>query len=190
MPGSPVAANYPEFYVDIANFSSACFQYMLIMTETVYRVPPAQQKLFFNEGLHRSMIWVLDKYIRTIRQLPIPTGPYAGMMMGPTFENVSLGERADSFAGLAGFGNKAIAAANTLIARQDATQVVHSMDELFAPGAPHAAAAKIEKHDDDIIGVLKNVIYYIGVALTKTAANGAPMHLPDVGPYWTAAQQP
>ena len=45
---------------------------MLIMCETIYRVPSASQKLFFNEGLHRSMIWVMDKYIRTIRQIPIP----------------------------------------------------------------------------------------------------------------------
>ena len=38
------------------------------------------------------MIWVLDKYIRTIRQIPIPRGE-AGKFMGPTFENVRLGAR-------------------------------------------------------------------------------------------------
>ncbi|HEY1750500.1 MAG TPA: ferritin-like domain-containing protein [Caulobacteraceae bacterium] len=188
VPESPVAASYPPLYVDIANFCSACFQYMLIMTETVYRVPPENQKLFFNEGLHRSMIWVLDKYIRTIRQLPIPSGPYAGMMMGPTFENVSLGERAVSFAGLAGFGKQAIDAANTLIGQFDASEKVEDIDALFTPRAAKAAA-KIEKDDGDIVGVLKNVIYYIGVALTKTSASGVPMHLPDVGPYWSDALQ-
>ncbi|MBN9921130.1 hypothetical protein JND48_14985, partial [Listeria monocytogenes] len=36
MPESPLAASYPEHYVDIANFCSACFQYMLVMTETIY----------------------------------------------------------------------------------------------------------------------------------------------------------
>jgi hypothetical protein len=111
------------------------------------------------------------------------------MMMGPTFENVSLGARAVSFQGLTGFGDKAIASANALIATFDVNEVVEDIDELFVPGAATAAAAKIEK-DGDIIGVLKNVIYYVGVALTKTAANGAPMHLPDVGPYWIAAQEP
>lgn len=188
MPDNPVAANYPQYYDDIANFCSACFQYMLIMTETVYLVPPAEQKLFFNEGLHRSMIWVLDKYIRTIRQLPILSGPYAGTMMGPTFENVSLGARAVSFPGLTDFGNKAIAAANELIATFDRNEVVEDIDELFTPPAAKAAA-KIEK-DGDIVSVLKNVIYYVGVALTKTATDGAPMHLPDVSPYWTAAPLP
>ena len=187
MPESPLAASYPEFYVDIANFCSACFQYMLVMTETVYLVPPEKQKLFFNEGLHRSMIWVLDKYIRTIRQIPVTVGDYAGMMMGPTFENVSLGDRASSFQGLTDFGNKAIASANALIAQLDVNEVVEHVQELFAPGGTTAAAAKIEKDDKDLIGVLQNVIYYVGVAISKTGTNNVSMHLPDVGPYWTAA---
>jgi Ferritin-like len=186
VPDSPYAANYPDYYVDIANFCSACFQYMLVMTETVYRVPPEGQKLFFNEGLHRSMIWVLDKYIRTIRQLPIPNGPYKGMTMGPTFENVWLGDRADAFQGLTQFGNKAIDSANALIKALDGTKVVGDIRTLFAPGKAAAAAARIEKEDSDIVGVLQNVIYYVGVALTNTGPSGAPMHLPDVRPYWTA----
>src|SRR5262249_4231496 len=107
---------YPEHYREIADFSSACFQYMLIMSETVYRVPPERQKLFFNEGLHRSMIWVLDKYIRVLRNIPIADG---GLFMAPLFENVDLGTREgayqDSFNKLInGFGAKAIAAAKIL----------------------------------------------------------------------------
>ena len=69
---------------------------MLIMSETIYRVPPEQQKLFFNEGLHRSMIWVLDKYIRTIRDIPLGDGKF----MAPVFENIDLGPRQTSFAAL------------------------------------------------------------------------------------------
>lgn len=187
MPDSPVAASYPPLYSDIANFCSACFQYMLIMTETIYLVPPAEQKLFFNEGLHRSMIWVLDKYIRTIRQIPIGSGPYAGMVMGPTFENVSLGLRVNSFVGLTDYGNKAIEAAKALIGEEDANEagdkIAEALDHLnFA-----AEAAKIEK-DGDLVSVLQNVIYYVGVAISKTSADGYPMHLPDVGPYWATVQ--
>lgn len=189
MPDSPRADAYPDYYRDIANFCSACFQYMLVMTETVYLVPPEKQKLFFNEGLHRSMIWVLDKYIRTIRQIPIPSGDYAGTMMGPTFENVSLGDREVSFEGLKDYGNKAIAAANALIAQLDVSEVVDHVQALFAPGSTNAAALKVEKADSDLIGVLQNVIYYVGVAISKTGTNNVPMHLPDVGPYWIAARQ-
>lgn len=187
MPDSPVAANYPPLYSDIANFCSACFQYMLIMTETIYLVPPAEQKLFFNEGLHRSMIWVLDKYIRTIRQIPISSGPYAGTMMGPTFENVSLGAQADSFASLTAYGNKAIAAATALITALNADVAAEKIAEALDPNSAIADAAKIEK-DGDLIGVLQSVIGYVGVAISNMSRDGKhPMHLPDVGPYWTAA---
>jgi hypothetical protein len=187
MPDNPVAADYPPLYSDIANFCSACFQYMLIMTETIYLVPPDQQKLFFNEGLHRSMIWVLDKYIRTIRQIPIPGGPYAGMMMGPTFENVPLGARADSFASLTAYGNKAIAAATALMTEVDADEAVAKVAEALDPNSKVADAAKIEK-DGDLANVLQSVIGYVGVAINKMSRDGKhPMHLPDVGPYWTAA---
>jgi hypothetical protein len=189
MPDNPVASEYPELYVDIANFCSACFQYMLIMIETIYLVPPDRQKLFFNEGLHRSMIWVLDKYIRTIRQIPVPSGRYAGTMMGPTFENVWLGDREDSFAGLTSYGNAAIRAAKLLIAELYGDEAAAEADEAIDPAATSSDALKIEK-DGDLIGVFNNVIYYINVALTKTTADGAhPMHLPDVGPYWAPAQK-
>jgi hypothetical protein len=157
---NPVNANYPDGYRAIAEFTSALFQYMLIMTETIYLVPPEKQKLFFNEGLHRSMIWVLDKYIQTLRGIPVPSGPYQGTVMAPTFENVPLGPRKDSFTGLARYGNAAIDAANKLTA---------------------------ETTDPDLASSLANVVYYIGVALTETDG-AAPMHLPDVGPYWAQIQ--
>ncbi len=153
-PDNPTAAGYGGHLTPIANFCSACFQYMLIMTETIYRVPAAQQKRFFNEGLHRSMIWVLDKYIRTIRQIPLPGGQF----MAPTFENVDLGPRDVSFAGLKEFGDAAIAAANALMGE-----------------------------NPQLTDTLNNVIYYVGVATTATD-NGHPMHLPDVGPYWRKSQ--
>ena len=38
---------------------------------------------------------------------------------------------------------------------------------------------------------MSDVTYYVGVALTATGSDGKhPMHLPDVGPYWTAAARP
>jgi hypothetical protein len=159
-PHNPVNADYPEGYRAIAEFNSALFQYMLIMVETIYLVPPEKQKLFFNEGLHRSMIWVMDKYIRTIRGIPIPSGRYEKKVMAPTFENVDLGPREESFAGLTRFGNAAIDAANAIAVANPNTALASSM---------------------------ANVVYYVGVAITKTDGS-APMHLPDVGPYWSNAR--
>ncbi|WP_083098473.1 ferritin-like domain-containing protein [Pseudophaeobacter leonis] len=65
-PNSPVSAQYPQHYSDINDFLSGLFQYMLILSETIYLVPSNgedqvegqidPQHLFFNEALHRSMI--------------------------------------------------------------------------------------------------------------------------------------
>lgn len=153
-PDNPTIAGYPADLQPISAFCSGLFQYMMIMTETIYRVPPASQKLFFNEGLHRSMIWVLDKYIRTIRNIPVG----GGQSMGPTFENVDLGPPAGSFAALTALGNAAIAAANAY-----------------------------GKANPPLDWVMQDVVYYVGVALTKTDGDGSPMHLPDVAPYWSQA---
>ena len=130
---------------------------MLIMTETVYKVPPENQKLFFNEGLHRSMIWVLDKYIQTMRKVPITSGAYNGKYLAPTFENTDLGEQKTSFTALTNLGNAAILAANEII--------------------------KQHSEDKPLVDAMYNVIYYVGVATTATS-DGQSMHLPDVSQYW------
>jgi hypothetical protein len=157
-PDNPTAAGYAADYRPIADFCSACFQYMLIMCETIYRVPPNQQKLFFNEGLHRSMIWVLDKYIRTIRDLPLnlvePISPQ--QFMAPVFENIDLGPRATSFKKLTELGAGAIAAAN-----------------------------KVPKTDPRY-GTMQNVIYYVCVATPQPNSPYTGGILPDVGPYWAS----
>ena len=102
-PDNPTSAGYPAEYRPFADFCSACFQYMLIMSETVYRVPPKEQRLFFNEGLHRSMIWILDKYARTIRSIPLANGKY----MAPVFENIDLGPQRTSYLRFAVYAQEA-----------------------------------------------------------------------------------
>jgi hypothetical protein len=103
--------------------------------------------------------------------------------MGPVFENVSLGLRVASFAGLTAYGAKAIAAATAIIALEHADVAADKVAEALDPKRYAAKAAKIEK-DGDLVGVMQSVIYYVGVAISKTGADGHPMHLPDVAPYW------
>lgn len=158
-PDNPTTASYPPQYQPIAAFCSACFQYMLIMTETIYRVPSNKQKLFFNEGLHRSMIWVLDKYIRTIRDIPLENGTY----MAPVFDNVDLGDRQNAYQMLIQYGAKAIAAAYTVSATVDPNSALYE--------------------------ALGNVIYYVCVATPQPQSTYSGRTLPDVGPYWAGVQQ-
>ena len=157
-PDNPTCASYPAELQPIAHFSSALFQYMLIMVETIYKVPPHGQKLFFNEGLHRSMIWVMDKYFRTIREIPIGNCQY----MAPVFENVSLGDQATSFQALGTAAQATVDAATTL------------MNKL-----------KADDPDNPLIHVYTNVAYYAALAVgTPKSIVGSARPLPDVGPYW------
>jgi hypothetical protein len=69
--------------------------------------------LFFNEGLHRSMIWILDKYARTMRNIPLANGKY----MAPVFENIDLGPRQTSFLRLVAYARDAIKRADEVAKR-------------------------------------------------------------------------
>ena len=99
-PDNPTTAKYPYEYQALSNLCSGIYQYMLIMTETIYKVPDPEQKLFFNQAMHRSMIWVLDKLIQHMRKFEIDQGDYKGHVLAPTFENYDLGLRKDAHATL------------------------------------------------------------------------------------------
>ncbi|MFM7611250.1 MAG: hypothetical protein ACKO9A_20570 [Alphaproteobacteria bacterium] len=80
---------------------------MLIMTESIFLQQPAQQKLFFNQALHNSMIWILDKIIQAMRAQTIPQSSqyYAGAAFAPTFEICDLGPRDQAFGKLVEMAN-------------------------------------------------------------------------------------
>lgn len=113
-PDNPTSIGYSTIYqentakrIDYRPLSDLCngvYQYMYILTETIYKVPAGpgeneqqqQQKLFFNSAMHMSMIWILDKLIQTMRGFDLGNG----YMLAPTFENINLGSRKDSFRNL------------------------------------------------------------------------------------------
>jgi hypothetical protein len=102
MPDNPVASAYPAGRREVANLVSGLYQYMLIMTESIFLQPPEKQKAYFNQSLHRSMIWILDKIIQAMRQVSIDaTNPTpSSLRLAPTFENIDLGPRDRAFATL------------------------------------------------------------------------------------------
>jgi Ferritin-like len=101
-PDNPVAAAYPGGRRDVANLVSGLYQYMLIMTESIFLQPPEQQKTYFNQSLHRSMIWILDKIIRNMRVIYLDdsSASSSSPRLAPTFENLNLGPRDRAFATL------------------------------------------------------------------------------------------
>ena len=106
-PDNPVAAAYPAGRREVANLVSGLYQYMLIMTESIFLQPPDKQKVYFNQALHRSMIWILDKIIRAMRSVFLnESSPSAsGSRLAPTFENVDLGSRDKAFSTLVAMCN-------------------------------------------------------------------------------------
>jgi hypothetical protein len=97
-PDNPVAASYPPGRRELADVASGLYQYMLIMTESIFLQPPKDQKRFFNQAIHRSMIWILDKILRGMRDVELFPGQ--GQALAPTFENINLGTRDKAFATL------------------------------------------------------------------------------------------
>jgi hypothetical protein len=106
-PDNPVAAAYPAGRRDVADLVSGLYQYMLIMTESIFLQEPAQQKVYFNQALHRSMIWILDKIIQAMRAVNLnqtDSSP-SSYRLAPTFENIDLGPRDQAFATLVSMCN-------------------------------------------------------------------------------------
>ncbi|WP_299142992.1 ferritin-like domain-containing protein [uncultured Tateyamaria sp.] len=160
VPTSPVSAQYPPAYAALNDFNSGLFQYMLILSETIYLVKPEMigpnkkvhsQQQFFNIALHRSMIWIMDKWIQMMRELdPMADGPHAGKIMGPTFENLSLGTRENAFDALVALGDRAVAASSAFDA---STQ--------------------------------SNIAHLVAKAVSLMSTDGKdPMHLPNVQDHW------
>lgn len=102
-PDNPYASSYPAGGMrDVANLVSGLYQYMLIMTESIFLQDPSEQKVYFNQSLHRSMIWILDKIIQQMRVLNLHSSDNSmqSLRFAPTFENINLGPRYQAFATL------------------------------------------------------------------------------------------
>jgi hypothetical protein len=107
-PDNPVSAAYPAGRREVANLVSGLYQYMLIMTESIFLQEPAKQKVYFNQSLHRSMIWILDKIIQQMRQVYLEqnSNTASNPRLAPTFENIDLGPRDQAFATLVAMCNQ------------------------------------------------------------------------------------
>ena len=113
--GDPLAKAYNDFL-------SGLFQYMLLMTEAAYLIEPGyfnpksqstateatgvpSQMYFFNVALHRSMIWVMDKCIGTMRSTNRKTGD-TSQVIAPTFDNTALSsDKTKAYGELCALGN-------------------------------------------------------------------------------------
>lgn len=96
-PANPTRDQFTEGRQDLVQVADALFQYMLIMTETTFRIPPDKQKIYFNRAMHQSMIWVLDKMLQGLRSVKTADGKHT---LCATFADVDLGPRHEAFGNL------------------------------------------------------------------------------------------
>ena len=86
-PVNPSTADYTDSIVQkISDASNGLYQYMLLLTEAIFRAKGLEQKMLFYKGMHNSMIWMLDKLLQAMRKVSLVEGG----QLAPTFENLSL----------------------------------------------------------------------------------------------------
>ncbi len=93
-PKNPIVAVYPEEFQDLSNLCNGVYQYLLLMTEATYTVSGKTQVELFNVGVHKAMIWILDKLIQGMRgfNTTMKTGACTtqNCALAPTFENLDI----------------------------------------------------------------------------------------------------
>ena len=68
------------------------------------------------------------------------------------------------------------------------TNVLRRPDGAGQPGDRRGQSHHRERSQQPLAPYRAMSTYYVGVALTATGADGKPMHLPDVAPYWRGSE--
>lgn len=71
-PDNPVKEDYPEKYWDLTVLFDAIYAYMLLMIEVSFTLKGSAQFSLFYVGMHRSMIFIMDKLIGKMRGVLFP----------------------------------------------------------------------------------------------------------------------
>ncbi len=109
-PDNPTSLGYLKIYSNrpssrtnyqpLNDYCNGLYQYMFILTETIYKVPSQEQKRFFNQAMHMSMIWILDGLATQMGRYDLGNG----QCLAPSFENINLGAKKDAFSSLLALG--------------------------------------------------------------------------------------
>ncbi len=167
-PVNPTRAEYMSDHVAtvLNDYCSGLFQYMLLMSETIYLIPPGHfdpktqkatdnkaidnQKYFFNVALHRSMIWVLDKIIGYMKHCEVTVGSSKTLVLSPTFDNAGfgpngtgLGARKDAFQNLCKLGD-------AVYALLDDKALPTGLDSILKRATPPAGSVNLSSQLPDV----------------------------------------
>ncbi len=76
-PDNPITTNFPPQYQLVVELNNAVYSYLLWMTEKSFTLEGSAQSSMFYIGMHKGMIFILDKLIGGMRDLNL----------APSFEN-------------------------------------------------------------------------------------------------------
>lgn len=83
-PDNPKMANYPANVQPLVKLANAVYSYLLLLTEQSFKLSGAAQHTLFYIGMHKGMIFILDKIIGGMRYNALNDAEKH--MLAPTFE--------------------------------------------------------------------------------------------------------
>lgn len=90
-PANPVVADFPEEYQAIVKLANAVYSYLLWMTEISFTLKGTAQSSMFYIGMHKGMIFILDKILGGMRSLPTFKDKNGNKVsIAPSFENYTF----------------------------------------------------------------------------------------------------
>ncbi|MES2944403.1 MAG: ferritin-like protein [Pseudomonadota bacterium] len=84
-PSNPTRASYPAACLPLVDLANATYSYLFLLTETSFRLKDEAQASMFYIGMHKGMIFILDKILGGMRYNTLPQTN--GTALAPTFEN-------------------------------------------------------------------------------------------------------
>jgi hypothetical protein len=125
---------------DVIDLVNAVYSYILYMTEVSYTLLGHAQHTFFYIGMHKGMIFILDKLIGNMRwakNYPKGFGPSKGFQgLAPTFENYKFSSLKKARSELTALADK-VHAALPGVCDDNIWQRIHSLPDLHVkPGHP------------------------------------------------------
>ncbi|MCU0239553.1 MAG: ferritin-like protein [Pyrinomonadaceae bacterium] len=89
-PTSKRTKDFPAEFQPIINLSNAVYSYLLLMTEMSFTLQGTAQSEMFYIGMHKGMIFILDKIIGGMRYLTFQNANGKTRSVAPSFENYTF----------------------------------------------------------------------------------------------------
>ncbi len=89
-PDNPTKDSYPEEYGCVIDLVNAVYSYLLKITEVSFTLSGKAQYAMFYIGMHKGMIFILDKLIGNMRYTKLMLNNGTTAALAPTFENYTF----------------------------------------------------------------------------------------------------